>query len=703
MPSSNKPSSTSNGSVSSNTSRRIPKSRKSMIPRCAGSSGGAADSNNLNRENNGRASGIAAPSPTRHGGGSGHQGGHGQQQQQQRRPPASRKSLGGAILQNGHTSSTPSKNRRVSLAPTASSAHNSGHAPGSYSSNNIDPRDVKDKSHLQNAIRKMVSYLKSRGYRDAASLSVKQLVNGPSGRDFQNIMTFLFRRFDPTFHQSPVQGKQQQRSDEVVLKFEDEVSMAFRCLGYPFPISKTGLVAVGSPHTWPALIAAIDWLVDVLTIRDEEEGLDWGPDECDLNEEELLTLDGSSDRVEMQCHKFLRKSMVAFLKDDNEECEELEGGLLDEFQKDSEKVEAHLTGLDDECGRMREEIAVLNEEVNGLSEAQQKQEEYATNIEKFLNLIQTLNDHKAELTNKVETLTIEKSTTEQQMEDCSNTIEQLRHTINSQELSQEDVRRMEREKSRMEEQIAKQSSILEGQVAVLKEAQEKWCAIYQLLEQGVEEYNTHARQLELIPKNAKHAKGHNFEVKLDKNMAVDSVVKMMGGVDIGGVVKPHVKKLVTGYESETVNEKRQMVKVKKQIEIADNLSEQLVEDIETIKHKLASCEEECEATKQKLETDIKGKQRQLDLLKTRISSLNDPKGVESTLAKYNAEYKQLQLQQQKEEKEYTAKKKAVADAIHKALMLAKEYEVAKETKLKEMNVYIAKRKEESKKIKLLDS
>ena len=360
MPSS-KPGSSA-GSVSSNNTarRRIPKSRKSMIPRCAGSVGGGDgntnNNNSTNRENNGRASGIAAPSPSR-----------------RPRPPTSRKSLGGAIIQNGHnstgassstttiSSSTPSKNRRVSLAPNNNSSAQSGGVPGS--SSNIDPRDIKDKSYLQNAIRKMVSYLKTRGYRDAASLSVKQLVNGPSGRDFQNIMTFLFRRVDPTFHQPPVQGKQ--RSDEVVLKFEDEVSMAFRCLGYPFPISKTGLVAVGSPHTWPALIAAIDWLIDVLTIRDEEEQLDWGPDESDLNEEELLTINGSADRVGMQFHKFLRKSMVAFLNDNNEECEELEGGLLDTFQKDSEKVEAYITGLDGECGQMREEIAMLNEEVNG--------------------------------------------------------------------------------------------------------------------------------------------------------------------------------------------------------------------------------------------------------------------------------------------------------------------------------------------------
>ena len=215
-----------------------------------------------------------------------------------------------------------------------------------------------------------------------------------------------------------------------------------------------------------------------------------------------------------------------------------------------------------------------------LSEAQQKQEEYATNIEKFLNLIQTLNAHKAELIHKDETLTAEKATMEQQMEDCSKKIQQLRETIDGQELSQEDVRRMEREKARIEEQVAKQKGVLEGHVAALKESQEKWEAVYALLEQRVGEYNARAEQLELIPKTARYAKGHDFEVRLDENMAVESVVKMMGGVDIEGVVKPHVKKLVEFFASETLSEKRKLSEMKEQVESAEISNEQLVEDIE---------------------------------------------------------------------------------------------------------------------------
>ena len=215
-----------------------------------------------------------------------------------------------------------------------------------------------------------------------------------------------------------------------------------------------------------------------------------------------------------------------------------------------------------------------------LAEAQQKQEEYATNIEKFINLIETLNAHKAELTQKVETLTAEKSSTEQQMEDCTTNIGQLKQTINSQELSQEDVRRMEREKARIEEQVSKQTALLDGQVAALKESQEKWEAIYELLEQRVQEYNGQAQQMELIPKTAKHAKGHDFEVKLSKDGAVESVAKMMGGVDIRGAVSPHVNKLVKGYENETVKEKNQIVEVKDRIENGESSNEQLAEDIE---------------------------------------------------------------------------------------------------------------------------
>lgn len=43
------------------------------------------------------------------------------------------------------------------------------------------------------------------------------------------------------------------------VQIEDEVPLVFKRLRYPFQISKSALQAVGSPHTWPALLAALAW------------------------------------------------------------------------------------------------------------------------------------------------------------------------------------------------------------------------------------------------------------------------------------------------------------------------------------------------------------------------------------------------------------------------------------------------------------
>jgi hypothetical protein len=63
-----------------------------------------------------------------------------------------------------------------------------------------------------------------------------------------------------------------------------------------------------------------------------------------------MTLTASMAQIEMQFNIFLRKSMVAFLNDNNDECDELEGALLDTFQKDSDRVDVFIAGLLDECG-----------------------------------------------------------------------------------------------------------------------------------------------------------------------------------------------------------------------------------------------------------------------------------------------------------------------------------------------------------------
>jgi kinetochore protein NDC80 len=82
----------------------------------------------------------------------------------------------------------------------------------------------------------------------------------PTGKDFRYILNFLFQQLDPNF--------------EFSSNFEDEVKFFMKDLGYPFSISKSSLQAVGSPHTWPSLLAMLVWLVEFFQYHEATETKD---------------------------------------------------------------------------------------------------------------------------------------------------------------------------------------------------------------------------------------------------------------------------------------------------------------------------------------------------------------------------------------------------------------------------------------------
>ena len=49
-------------------------------------------------------------------------------------------------------------------------------------------------------------------------------------------------------------------------KAEEQVPDVLKILGYPFVISKTAMYSVGSPHTWPTLLAALTWLRETIQV-----------------------------------------------------------------------------------------------------------------------------------------------------------------------------------------------------------------------------------------------------------------------------------------------------------------------------------------------------------------------------------------------------------------------------------------------------
>jgi len=79
-----------------------------------------------------------------------------------------------------------------------------------------------------------------------------QFCDQPARRDFEHIISFLFRVALPNFEFT--QGA----------KFEDEVPLIFRALRYPVNVRKASLQTVGAQHSWPPLLAALAWLTELI-------------------------------------------------------------------------------------------------------------------------------------------------------------------------------------------------------------------------------------------------------------------------------------------------------------------------------------------------------------------------------------------------------------------------------------------------------
>lgn len=267
--------------------RRTRKSRVSMIPRITGRE---------NDENPLSPAGIAAPTQA-------------SRRKASLRGGDRRKTL-------GHDAFTPSK-----LAPTSSVVR-------------TDTRPIHDKAFQQECIKKLLNFLLQNGYE--YPLSQKSL-SRPSGRDFTQMVTFLLRQVDPCFQESGG-GK-----DAIVMKLEDEIAMNFKVLGYPFPISKTALVAAGSPHTWPTLLAALAWLIDMLEILQEDV-----IEEVPIVEAKPFeTLDELEIETDKAFFSYLGQSYAAFLEGDENLQAQLEQALCDRFEQDDAYIEQEIERVTD--------------------------------------------------------------------------------------------------------------------------------------------------------------------------------------------------------------------------------------------------------------------------------------------------------------------------------------------------------------------
>ena len=277
-----------------------------------------------------------------------------------------------------------------------------------------DPRPLTDKQYLNDCVRTLIAYLTTHGYDSAVS---PKTLTHPTCKDFVHIVTFLFKKVDSSL--------------KIVGKMEEEVPQIFKKLKYPFPISRSALYAVGSPHSWPSLLAALTWLVELLSYEEKasevrEKSVD--SFECDMSSRDFFD--------------FVGRSYKSFLAGDDGECFVLEDDLRATFREKDKETAAEVEAKEGSIAELRASIAELTAKPSPLETLQQKKGDLESDISKFESLITKLRDHKEAVEHKTrekETDLAERAAELKRLEEEN---EELEEVVSNQSINKEDVHRM---------------------------------------------------------------------------------------------------------------------------------------------------------------------------------------------------------------------------------------------------------------------
>lgn len=518
-----------------------------------------------------------------------------------------------------HESGTASRgalaSRRMSVAGPVqrrSSAYTNVKAPPGVKG---DPRPVGDKGYQASCARNVLHFLTSHGYEYQVTLKT---LSSPTTKDYSNIMMFIVQYLDPSI----LKG---------FTKIEEEVPQLYKRLRYPFTISKSNLTAVGSPHTWPTILAALSWVVELINY-------------CERAEE--LRMESADDRtkIEVEFFEYVSESYHYFMSGDDEKCDQIDSDKGSEIEDKALKVKEEAEQLDAANARLREKIKALQVAPRPLKEAQRRLQETKDDKERFLKLVESLQNHHSSLVRKVAERRADISSLQTELQIIEEENAGLRTQIAAQTVHPADVIRMNQEKSRLNDSLEELRHQKEAAESKTEDVESQLKAHFDEVEDKVSEYMSLAHKLQLVPATAKRAEGFNFDTKLDRSATTSG---SMIALDFKGIVKPTLQRIQEQYNAKT----RSLVKEELALsEKADSMQEIVTKRAEenALKGKsVHDLENQYRIIKQDLEQEVASALAQVEGLASQVANIRGAcdaglQESEERLRQMTSDYEDLQ-------------------------------------------------------------
>ena len=447
------------------------------------------------------------------------------------------------------------------------------------------PSKGVDRKIIELHIRKIIEFLSLRNYPNCVSF---KMLSQPSSKDFIDITLFLIREVDPTY--------------EFKGHADDEIPKFFRTIRCPHTIKRSLLRAVGTIASWPPVLQALAWLVDLLNYQAAEQA---------------MRLQSEDDLHQKLFFDFLSLAYQQFLQEGKETYEELEADLSQIFAQRNSKVQHSIDDIERENQALLAEIEKLEAEKRQVPVVKQKLGELQQECHKYQGMVREWQSHKDQIQERNDMLATKLNEVNEQLESVQQEQAQVLAKLEHQEMKSDDVQRLFSDRTQLQQELQlamKHHKSLQTQSTDLEQ---ELSAQFEEVLPTLKQYSTIATAMKLIPATAKYAQGFSFEVSLRPRDLHDEAFT----VEIKKDIKLNIMKLRETFKHKLMEHDERRIQLQHQFEQESERFQDKSEEAVHAKRQLEETLRRAESSKQQLMEDYQELQSQVSDLRERCQRL----------------------------------------------------------------------------------
>ncbi|KAG1756285.1 HEC/Ndc80p family-domain-containing protein [Suillus paluster] len=498
-------------------------------------------------------------------------------------------------------------------------------APPSSSQTFKDPRPIRERSYQSKMKQEIYSWLQATEF----DISMQTLSN-ITGKDYRAMFQHLVAIVDPGY---PFDTR---------LRFEDEFQPALKALRYPFAsqIDNKWLAAPGSMHSWPALLAALHWLVEMGKAR-----LNYLESEDDPTLQIIDRIpEEFSDPIHHQAlaFEYFSEAYVAFFHG-ADVFHEQDKALEASYAKKNERVVGDLEEKKGLLARGTKELDELQSSKAPLEKLQKIRACILDDRAKFDDVLHRLESRKRQLTESVAREKAELAARSQNLEQLKAEHEKLTEVVKVQNLTPEEVIRMNTD----HETLARNLEDLKYKIS---EAHKTVMSLEVITtnrgaaaEEALDLYGNLLSSLGLFPPLPPPFE--NTDLRLELNTATANPQQLLLGSDIRKVIKPTLSSVAEIKRTDRADIESERIKVDHELDQMTLECENVDEEVREIEKKVMSLNEQADdlrdaAQQESMVSNAETARLERELAHARTAALSSGMGVKSRLQALQFDYRE---------------------------------------------------------------